>query len=259
MQTELANCSKVMRKIKWLLCVLLLIGVTNVSIHAQDSSESLFSFESFLKPSYRNDLKFTKPDGFVDYPITECYPFKANRKYISETKYVSNGNQDGFGGFPYVCVLQSEAKDCVILYPMYDFGAPRFEGQIQEDVSYAAEDELMDIRPLVKIIDKKDGAYISNADKAVIYEFKTPKKHFGLYDNFVGIYLRKQGHGCLLLKIGLTEEGLKHKDEYIKMLLSSIKYGDKILNPDDKMPTDDEFCFEPPTRLRPETKEGYIQ
>ncbi len=206
----------------------------------------------------RNDILIEKLSGVTNIPLEPEYMFSSNVDYHKKTKFETMGNS-GSWGYPYLQVMRSKDQNAIFMYPLFDYDISRFEGQIQEDVAYAAEDELMDIRPFVKIIDKNDGTYISNADKAVIYEFKTPKKHFGLYDNFVGIYLRKYGHGCLLLKIGLTEEGLKHKDEYIKMLLSSIKYGDKILNPDDKMPTDDEFRFEPPTRLRPVARPGYIQ
>lgn len=244
----------------FLLIAVMLLSNMMISAIESNSAKKEYTFNEVLSFSQQNDIEFTKPNGFKDLTLTEYYHFKPNSSYASNAKYISRGNSyRGTTGFPYISALQSESEDCLILYPFFDFAIPRFEGQIQEDISYAAEDELMDIRPFVKIIDKKDGTYISNADKAVIYEFKTPKKHFGLYDNFVGIYLRKQGQGCLLLKIGLTEEGLKHKDKHIKMLLNSIKYGDKILNPDDKMPTDDEFRFSPPTLLRPETKEGYIQ
>lgn len=196
-----------------------------------------------------------------EYPLQNYYPFSTNAAYIRKTKYNSNGLNDGKGGFWYEAIFQSKKKDCIFMYPLFVDVIPQYPGQIQEDIAYAAEDELMDVRPFLKFIDKKDGTYISNADYAIIYEFKTPVKHFELYDNFVGIYLRKQGHGCLLLKMGLTEEGLKHKDEYIKKFLNSIKYGDTIIKKDDNHPSDDYLRFDPPTRLRPKIIPGseYIQ
>ncbi len=233
--------------------------VINLELRADSLSVELKDFNTVQEMQKTNDLTIRRPRGFVDIKLRPGeLIFSSNPAYIDKAIYqpVDNSND---GSFLYMDLMQSKDKNVLFMYPAFDFELLRLEGLIQHDISYAGEDELMDVTPFIKIIDKEDGVYIGNADKAVIYEFKTSDKLLDLYDNFVGVYLRKYGHACLALKIGLTEEGLKHKDKYIKMLLSSIKYGDKILNPEDKMPTDDEFRFEPPTLLRPGAKPGYIQ
>ena len=75
----------------------------------------------------------------------------------------------------------------------------------------------------------KDLPQYANADTAVVYTLEFDYLNpFINYRHCVGVYLRKYGHPALLLKIALTDEGLKNKDKYIRQLLDNVRYGDEI-------------------------------
>lgn len=55
-----------------------------------------------------------------------------------------------------------------------------------------------------------------------------PEPYLGKYRNCIGVCLRKYAHPAALMKVMLTDNGLKNKDYYLKALLNSVHYGDKI-------------------------------
>lgn len=99
---------------------------------------------------------------------------------------------------------------------------------IENELRAAHNNLKLDVRPLLNIISNKDMSHYSNADIAVIYSFDLApdfRSFLNTYNHCIGIYLRKNGHPSLLLKIMLDDEGLKNSDKHIADLLSHICYG----------------------------------
>ena len=55
------------------------------------------------------------------------------------------------------------------------------------------------------------------------FELKIPYRE--KYTHAVGVCLKKDARGSLLLKMILDDNGMKKKDEYLESLLKSINYG----------------------------------
>ena len=125
--------------------------------------------------------------------------------------------------------LENETCDAVILWPQLmglgQEGLLRNGRYIEGDIRAHSGDRELDITPLIDVIYDKDMSEYANADTVVIYEYEFDAPFIGRYEHAVGVYLRKYAHPALLFKIALTDEGLKHKDEYIKTVLDNVNYG----------------------------------
>lgn len=133
----------------------------------------------------------------------------------------------------YPVAVESPDARAAFLFPKIDFGSRRQiirKGRVVEDeLRFNHKDLALDIRPLIDVNSGKDMPLYSNADTAVVYQLEFDWLNpFINYNHCVGVYLRKYGHPALLLKIALTDEGLKDKDKYIRELLDNVSYDDTI-------------------------------
>ena len=132
--------------------------------------------------------------------------------------------------------LEDSAKNAVILWPTLTFADKqnmvKIDHHIEGDLRASYGDLDLDVRPIIEVIPGKNLPDYANADTAVVYEYEmrsgfngNPRPFLDRYEHAVGVYLRKYGHPDMLFKIVLTDEGLKHKDEYIRQLLDNVKFG----------------------------------
>lgn len=180
-------------------------------------------------------------DARLDKYITELKAVDIDIKAPDGFRSIDMRRRTGFRSYPGITVncigLENTEREAVILWPqlMY-FNANsllRNDHNIEGDLRMSHGDIDLDVRPLIEVISEKDMSRYANADTVVIYEYtlcngfsKTPQPFLDSYGHAVGVYLRKYGHPDLLFKIALTDEGLKHKDDYIRMLLDNVRFGD---------------------------------
>ena len=165
--------------------------------------------------------------------ISELKKFDIDIKAPGGFKSIDMRSREGFKSSPGWTVnpvgLENETRDAVILWPQLmgldQEGLLRNGRYIEGDLRAHCGDRELDVRPLIDVIYDKDMSEYANADTVVIYDYEFDPPFIGQYEHAVGVYLRKYAHPALLFKIALTDEGLKHKDEYIKTVLDNVNYG----------------------------------
>lgn len=133
----------------------------------------------------------------------------------------------------YIIGFETNDRQAAYLFPEINYSqwkkTLRNAAEIENELRAFHRDLKLDVRPLISIISQDDMSSYSNADLVIIYEQTLSpefKSFLNTYNHYIGVYLRKKGHPALLLKIMLTDESLKHKDEYISTLLANINYDD---------------------------------
>ena len=192
--------------------IMLLVSAT---AHAQKSLFKMYRFE--CSELYNIDLK--KPKGFkVTNKVT---PFKVNEK-------------KAIGVF-YRMTLESKNKDCLILYPFFYrdddqsfLGKNMFYGEIKAALNLNPNNEIqeLDSAKYIQMVAKDNMEGYFNADTVLIFKVPLLKPYKETYSQCIGINVIKVGHPFAMMKILLTEDGKKKEEEYIQILLKSIRYGD---------------------------------
>lgn len=165
------------------------------------------------------DIKVTRPDGFEEL-VEDSYPIQF---YVGEN-----------GGFVYPVSLVSEDKNCLLLYPFFNYW-PGIKGNAYSDLKASLGIDTWDITiPLdtaryVKIFTQGELVDCCNADTLTVYRMKLPKgfEYKEKYSAYVGILIWKSGYASGIMKMVLTEEGCKHADDYLKRFLGSMRYSDE--------------------------------
>lgn len=123
--------------------------------------------------------------------------------------------------------FESESKDALIAFPLAVDAIPNYlspDDLVQAELRDAAHNDSLDITNLIMVIEDTGEV---NADWIIKYEFDVDDPKWVGPRHCVGLALRKKNHFSFPIKIFLTDEGLKHKDEYVALALSCIKYGDQ--------------------------------
>ncbi len=194
----------------------------------------------------RFDIEIIEPKGFKT--IGKMVPFRVNEGR-------------SIGSF-YRVALESENKDCLILYPFFIKNSPHgiaknmAYGEVMAALNLASEedDEMgpnlvngkfvlsrrkktscnketvqFDTARYMRVIAEENMENYCNADTVYVYEVPLLKPYKGVYKKCIGINMVKEGHPCGIAKILLTE-GDDAKDKYMKQFFESIRYSDSILD-----------------------------
>ena len=200
--------------------------LTAACLTSSAQSEKLFNAYRSYGELYGIDVK--KPEGFhiIDYFAL----IKLNKNYDI--------------GMGYEVIFQSECKDCLFLFPMYDtlkgrnLYANMTYGEVEAALRIDPKKETMDTARYVKIVAETNMSDCFNADTVSFYKvpldsiyvfepFPLSPSELRAYTTCIGINMRKSGFPSMLAKILLTEEGKKKEKEYVETFLSCIRYGDK--------------------------------
>ncbi|RGS49852.1 hypothetical protein DWX88_21280 [Bacteroides xylanisolvens] len=160
----------------------------------------------------------------------------------------------------YRVALESENKDCLILYPFFIENRPRgiaknmAYGEVMAALNLAPEedDEMgpnlvngkfvlsrrkktsrnketvkLDTAHYMRVIAEEDMENYFNADTVYVYDVPLLKPYKGIYKECIGINMVKEGHPFGMIKV-LLVEGCDAKDKYMKQLFKSIRYSDSI-------------------------------
>lgn len=155
-------------------------------------------------------------------------------------------------------ILEADNEEAAFIYPVLGYGGLilpelRNASRIESELRNSQDNMNLDVTPLIDIIAGEDMSQYAGADTAAVYEFDFSKNFLGRYKHCVGIYLRKAAHPAMLLKLALNDEGYKKKDEYMRLLLDNISFGDtpdKILVYSENALSDRKSEFSFPTKYR---------
>lgn len=214
-----------MRLLKYLTIILVLLNCpTRLNAQIQDS-ELYFEFAA------KQDIDLSTPQGFKE---TIGIP-GTNWGLVINPNYKPAYHAPGPIGWPYHVLLESDKHDYAILLPVIIPGAPITDGPLVglgniviDEIQASHNDSDYDISKDVTIISKPDMSQYAMADTVVIYPVNLHEPFLGKYNNCIGVYLRKYAHPALLCKILLSDKGMANKDDAIKALLNSIRYGEHI-------------------------------
>lgn len=181
-------------------------------------------YVSLLKDNY--DVSITKPESFSVIDLR-------GRDDIGKNNINSNWHGVGHDMRHIIArtAIEADNEDAAFIYPRHSYfkamlpplrAAKDFEFELRN----SRDNMEFDVTPLLTIIAEDDMSQYANADTAVIYEFDFQNKFLGRYQHCIGIYLQKAAHPALLLKIALNDKGYEKKDDYIRLMLDNIRYGD---------------------------------
>lgn len=223
--------------------LILLFGILLGSFQDTVAQNRLFkAYRSHCSKAFGMELNKLKNFKVID-GVT---PFRVNEKLE-------------IGSF-YQMVLESKAKDCLILYPI--FGTSSNDKLAAKHMAYGetaaalnlyhnpirrariADGKFMlpgivtsdfdegmaklDSTKYVSVIAQDDMTDYFNADTVIIFKVSLPKPYRGVYSECIGINTIKEGYPSAMMKILLREEGKKKEEEYMQLLFKNIRY------PDDK-------------------------
>lgn len=121
----------------------------------------------------------------------------------------------------------SDDNNCIMLYS--DIGklpGLGIEQSVVDELRAFSGDLKKDVTDKYQEIRLRDMSNYSNADAAFIAEYYQPKPFIAGYNNCIIIAMEKYAHPTVHAWILLNEEGLKDKDNYIRMFLDNVKFGD---------------------------------
>lgn len=154
--------------------------------------------------------------------------------------------------------FESESKEALIAFPLGVDVIPGISPDMlmQGELMNANHNDSLDITNMITII-RETGT--TNADWIIRYEYEVLDPKWEGPRHCIGLALRKKNHYAVPIKVFLTDEGLKHKEEYVALALSCVQYGDKDI-PEciekEKRVRHDELKF--PFRWRPKPRPGYF-
>lgn len=198
------------------------IAVTGVGLSAQEGVFDKCYLEGGNAESL--DVYMTEPAGFHEVDDDNLALLVINKDYKPADALIESGRVAAL----HPVTLEADNKECVLLYPMVSATIPWLTHTPERELRAAAGDGKKDVSGSVRKIELDDMSQYCNADVAYVYEMKLPEPYMGKYSNSIGVCLRKYAHPALLMRVVMTDEGMKNKDEYLRALLGSVRYGDAV-------------------------------
>ncbi len=232
------------------LIIISTIGIWTSSFAQGTGNES---YDEMLK---MNDTEFYKPTGFHELTIEKIDTLAINPNYVPKYGWPYRNI-----GWTYPFGLESDASDCVFLYPTVFPNMIQVSNVIEDELQAFRADSDLDISRLITRY--STSGYTANADSIFVYDFELKVPYRGVYTHVIGICLRKYAHGSLLMKMLLNDSGMAKKDKYLSQLINSVKYGNTTLNlaieEEQQIKESGDYFFKPRQKnvwVKP--KEGYI-
>lgn len=181
----------------------------------------------YRKDMQQLDIRFDAPENFklINTIPQRPFWFCPNREYKSDITYGALGT--GQYAPPYI----STSGDAIVLYPLQIY----YQSPVIPDIIIELEligahaNDSLDCTDLVRRIPGNQVPGNTNADWVTFYEYEVAQPIEGKYRHCVGIALRKWRHHSVCIKLIMSDDGLKNKEEYIGNVLNSIRYGNTPL------------------------------
>lgn len=178
----------------------------------------------YINDAASYDITIKIPDGFKARKLGRDQQLVINHGFHSRLQL-----PDGTVGWIYEIILESVDGNCTILMPNAFFKpitATALGTHVKNEIKASRNDIHCDLKKHLNLIIGPDMSRYSMADTAAVYPLNMSKPYMGKYNNCTGVYLRKVAHPAMIIKILMTDEGLAHKEKYLKPLFDSITYGD---------------------------------
>ncbi len=181
-----------------------------ITIISLISSLSVFAQkENYQQTLSENDIELTVPSNFNDVGINKNKTVMLSIKANYEPKY---GYTYRNIGWPYKFGIESDKKDCAILYSSVTSLIVSLPNIVEDEIQAYRSDSDIDVTEYMATITDVDMSKYANADTVLIYDLELDKPYLEKYSYCMGIYLRKYGHLAMLVKVLMDNEGLKHKE-----------------------------------------------
>lgn len=204
---------------------------------------------------FDNDIMLNVPSKFGVIAMPELITLTINPDYEPKYGYIYRNI-----GWPYKFGVESDKKDCAILYSSVTSLIVSLPNIVEDEIQAYRSDSDIDVTEYMATITDVDMSKYANADTVLIYDLELDKPYLEKYSYCMGIYLRKYGHLAMLVKVLMDNEGLKHKDSYLRTALNSIRYGDTPTK--DGLEGEEKYAiptkFPLPRTIWVKPKEGYI-
>lgn len=174
-------------------------------------------YSDFLKNC---DIFISQPKGFniVDSVYKTPYRFTPNKHHIS--KYYSTNGVSNYAP-PY----HSEDNEALLLFPLR-VASLRCDIQIEDELMAALDDNNIDCTNFVSYVEDEKILKCCNADRIYYYEYDISPDDNKDFTHCIGLGMRKKNHPSFMIKLLLTDDGVKHKQKYIRDVLGCVRYGD---------------------------------
>ncbi len=211
-------------KINYLLVLILCV---NGLMFSQENSYEKRSF-----PMYSNSLSKIYniscriPDSFTDLKFLEL--LKIDQNYWEQK--------------PYCPVIQSDDKDCILMYffvPQYSFLTRNLiKGEIKWmqgiNCCSCSNNDTIDIENYATVITGNYAKTAFNADSVIFMDIPLETPFKGKYTYCTSMLITKKDHATMVLKWFFTDTGKKNQDKYIKSLSKNIWYNEGSWSLDSK-------------------------
>lgn len=236
----------------------LLIGLAIAPVHAQEIGRKIYTFEESIFEY--DSIVYKQPNKFTD----------LLKPGAMEVFYI---RQDDKQLYSYRPVLQSEDKECVVMYGVpwkyterervmakvafhfnqilhgcdsvrefKEYSNDRIpRGKIWNELRVSLQippehmDSLFQFDEHVTIVSGKIAREMFNADSLYFYEIPLDVSYKDIYNHCLGMISAKQDRASIFFKWFFTDEGKKRQNEYIAQLKKAVWYDDD----DDKKPQEE--------------------
>lgn len=147
---------------------------------------------------------------------------------INSVSFVINPDYDLTASCMHDMALESDSRNCVLLYPSLNWNIISLKGQIGTELRASKDDPNLNVGDYVAVVAQPDMSEYANADTAFIYRMELPQPYLGKYSNCIGVHLKKYAHPLMMMKVITTDAGLGKIDAYLNALLSSVRFGDAV-------------------------------
>ena len=187
------------------------------------SKLSLDSYAELYRKYLENlDIYMIPPDGFVMSGGATVSPV-----LLCTNSHFKPSGVNGYIGGLYTPPYRNADNDAVLLYPLIiEVEDAVIEEKARIELIAANSNDDFDCTDLIRRIDDAATLSQTNADEVHMFEYDLPDPFEGEYRHCIGIWLRKEDHYAVQIKLLVNDEGEKKKNEYIQKVLKSIRFGD---------------------------------
>lgn len=216
--------------------IMLKTPLDEVFAKSENPDEFVQPYTEYLR---QRDIFFSQPKGFTlsDTVYHRPYRFIPNNKHVSKF-YTTNGVSC------YTPPFYSIDGNALLIFPIM-VNTVSSDFLVEDEFMAAFDDNNVDCTDKIVCIEDEGIKLRSNIDRIYRYEYDfIPEQNLN-YKHCVGLVMRKKNHVSFPIKLLMTDEGLKNKDNYIQVALDCVKYGD----------SSDKFCEEEENAIKKIRKE----
>ena len=215
-------------KINYLLVLFLCVNGLVFSQENSDKKRSFPMYSNYVSKIYNISCRI--PDSFTDLNFLELLEIRQN--YWDKP--------------PYCPVIQSDDKDCILMYStLLQYGVLT-SYLIKNEINWmqgaiyccsCQNNDTINIEHYATFITGNYAKTAFNADTVIFMDIPLEAPYKGKYTYCTSMLITKKDHAPMALKWFFTDTGKKDQDKYIKSLSKNIWYNEGSWSLDEKWPT----------------------